>query len=506
MIIPLAPILAREFGADGLQIGFLISIFSIIQFIFAPYWGKLSDHFGRKPILLIGLFGMSLAHIWFAFSSSFLSLFMSRMVAGFFGANVVVAMAYISDLTNPQERSKNLGLIGMAFGFGFTFGPALGFVFILIGNQLGSVPPYGENFAALGAALVSFINFLMTYFFIKESYKPKSAARAIQKSSVFSRPSLQMVWQSLTQPPLGKILFISFIVWISIAQIEPVLILLVQDDFGWTSSTAYWSFAYIGFLMAFTQGVLVRKWIPQYGERQINQVGLLLLCVGLFLMAFSIMSSMSSLNLILLVSGVTFFSVGYSLSSTSLSGALSLLSPKNNQGGIFGVNQSLSSLARILGPLLGGLLYRDVSHNSPFFLAGIMGLAAFSLALWVGQEFPNTGVIFKKKSKTKDIPFFAINKMQLKNLIDKQIHFYFFQIEELALDQGNKDIQALLGKSELKTAEEITGFLKNKAQNSPCILLCKEGVISEQISEDLRAKGYINVYYVEKGLKGLQET
>ena len=518
MIIPLAPILARDFGADGLQIGFLISIYSIVQFIVAPYWGRLSDDFGRKPILLIGLLGVSLAHIWFAFSTSFLHLFISRAVAGFFGANIVIAMAYIADITNPQERSKSLGLIGMAFGFGFTFGPAIGFLLILLGNKLGSAPPFGESFAAVGAALICLVNFIMAYFFLKESQNinlktpvdTRSPLSIFKKSSLFSRPSLVFMWKTITQPKLGKIFLISFILWISIAQIEPILILLIQDDFGWKKSTAYWSFAYIGFLMVFSQGFLIRKFIPRFGERLINKWGLFLVFVGLFLMAFSpftYFESSLSINLILLATGVTFFSIGYSLANTSLSGALSLLNPKQKQGSIFGVNQSLSSMARILGPLIGGWCYRDLSHSSPFFIAGVMGLVAFAFSIWIGQDFPNLGLIPKdKKSLKKQPSFHSIDKVQLKNLIDKRIHFNFFQVEKLMMGEESSEIETLVNRSQFKTEEEIFYFIKDKDQNSPFVFLCKNGLTSEKIAVDLREKGYINAYYVEKGLAGLKET
>ena len=511
MIIPLAPILAREFGADGLQVGLLISIYSIMQFIFAPYWGKLSDHFGRKPILLIGFLGMSLAHIWFAFSDSFTQLFLSRIVAGFFGANIVIAMAYIADVTELKERSKNLGLVGMAFGFGFTFGPALGFLFILIGNELGSAPPFGENFTALGASLLALINFIVTSFLLKDSQNTRTPLSQIfsRRSGLFSRPSLGIVWEFLKKPRLGQILFMSFILWISIAQIEPILILLVQDDFGWKKTTAYWSFAYIGLLMAFSQGFLVRKMIPFYGERMSNQVGLFLFLLGLFFMGLSVWIDFSRVlfSLAFLVAGVTLFSVGYSLSHTSLSGALSLLTPKDNQGGIFGVHQSLSSLARIVGPILGGWCYRDWSHSSPFFVAGIMGLGAFGLALWFGEKFPNIGWVSPKKTSSKeDSSFFHVDKTQIKNLIEKRIYFCFFQVEKLFLEGESQDIVSLIQPSQFKTKEDILVFLKDQDLKTPIVLLCQNGIISEEFSKNLRAKGYINAFYVKKGLIGLKEN
>lgn len=413
MIIPLTPILAREFGEGGLKIGLLISSYSVIQFLCAPFWGRLSDIFGRKSIILIGLFGTTLAHALFAFSDSFIDIFLSRTLAGFFGANVAIATAYIADLTSLEKRSKNIGLIGMAFGLGFTVGPIIGFLFILFGGKMGTIPPYGANFAAMGASVFSFINFLMSFLFLKESLftdkklleksaKQKSSlfdvSHLFKKSSLFTRPSLYIVWESLKAPKLGIVLIMSFVLWFSLAQIEPVLILLVQDDFGWNKKAAYSSFIYIGFLMVLSQGYLVRKWIPKWGENFINQRALLTMSIGLIFIGLSGFlaspsSAFLSLAFLFLFLGVTLFSIGYSLSNTSLNGALSLLTSEKKQGNIFGVNQSLSALARIAGPAMGGWFYQYLYHESPFFMAGFLALGAFVLALYSRKSFPSTGKI-----------------------------------------------------------------------------------------------------------------
>ena len=413
MIIPLAPILAREFGGDGFKVGLLISSYSIFQFLFAPFWGRLSDVFGRKSVILIGLFGSFLAHVFFAFSDTLTNIFLSRILAGFFGANVVIATAYIADVTSLENRSKNIGLIGMAFGLGFTIGPILGFLFILLGEQIGNTPPYGTNFAAVGAALLCFINFFMSLLFLKESLnidqkstigprkKHKSLSyisQLFQKSALFKRPSMYIIWKSLRSPKSGIVLLMSFILWFSLAQIEPVLILLVQDDFGWNKTTAYSSFIYIGLLMVFSQGYLVRKWIPKWGEKSVNQKGLLIMSIGLIVIGFSgfftvPLSIFFSVAFLVLFLGVTLFSIGYSLSHTSLNGALSLLTSEKEQGSIFGVNQSLSAVARMIGPAMGGWFYQYLSHESPFFIAGLLATGAFIIALWSAKSFPNTGQV-----------------------------------------------------------------------------------------------------------------
>ena len=397
MVIPLTPILARDFGAEGLKIGLLISCYSIVQFLFAPFWGRLSDAFGRKSVILLGLFGSSLAHLLFAFSVDFNDIFVSRLLAGFFGGNVVIATAYIADITSQANRSKSLAWIGMAFGAGFTIGPLLGFVFILLGSQLGSAPPFGAHFASMGASLLCFVNFILAFVFLRESLSQKKPLiELFQKDSFFKRPSLYLLWESLKTPKLGIVLIMSFILWFSLAQIEPVLILLVQDDFSWNKKTAYSSFIYIGLLMILSQGYLVRKWIPRWGENLVNRVGLLTMSIGLTAIAcsgFIVSPSLPffSTAFFVLLIGVTGFSIGYSLSNTSLNGALSLMTSEKNQGSIFGVNQSLSSMARIIGPATGGWFYQHLNHESPFLFAGVLSLGAFAIAILSKKDFPDKG-------------------------------------------------------------------------------------------------------------------
>ena len=397
MVIPLTPILARSFGEESLKIGLLISAYSLAQFILAPFWGRLSDSFGRRSILLLGFMGSAAAHLLFAFSDSFQDIVLSRILAGFFGGNVVIASAYIADITSQKDRSKNLGLIGMAFGAGFTLGPLLGFLFIIVGSHMGNAPPFGVHFASMGASLLCLLNFLFSFFFLKESLShKKDIKQAFQNNSLFTRPSLGSLWTSLQTPHLGLVLVMSFILWFSLAHIEPVLILLVQDDFSWSKKTAYSSFIYIGLLMVLTQGWLIRKWIPKLGEKFVNLLGLIFMSLGLIFVGLSVFfvqpaADFFSTAFFILFLGVTGFSIGYSLSSTCLSGAISLLSSSKEQGGIFGVNQSLSSMARIIGPALGGWFYQNMNHQSPFLFAGLLSLTAFIIAFLSKKVFPDKG-------------------------------------------------------------------------------------------------------------------
>ena len=401
MIIPLTPILARDFGAEGFKIGLLISSYSIVQFLMSPLWGRLSDVFGRKPIILLGLCGTAFSYLLFAFSSHWMDILISRALAGFFGGNVIIATAYIADLTSRQNRSKNLGLIGMAFGGGFTIGPFLGFLFMFFGEKMGAGPPFGLNFSAMGASLFCLFNFTLSFFFLGESLLSKQKLSQMfqkKKSSPFVRPSFQAISQALKSQKLGPVLIMSFMLLLSLAQIEPVLILLVQDDFLWSQKTAYSSFIYIGLLMVFSQGYLVRKWIPKWGESLISRSGLLIMSMGLMAIALSggmvsPSSAFFSPAFFVLLLGVTFFSIGYSLSSTSLNGALSLITSPKDQGSLFGVNQSLSAMARIIGPAVGGWFYQNISHESPFLMGGLWTLMALSVAFCSKKDFPNAGQI-----------------------------------------------------------------------------------------------------------------
>ena len=400
MVIPLTPILARSFGEESLKIGLLISAYSMVQFILAPFWGRLSDSFGRRNILLLGFLGSALAHFYFAFSTNFEDIVISRLLAGFFGGNIVTASAYIADTTSPKNRSKNLGLIGMAFGAGFTLGPSLGFLFILLGSQMGASPPFGVHFASMGAGFLCVLNFIFSYFFLAESLSHKKNLKEFfQKSSLFKRPSAERLWQAFNTPRLGVVLLMSFTLWFALAHIEPVLILLVQDDFSWSKKIAYSSFIYIGLLMVLTQGWIVRRWIPKRGESAVNLIGLISMTLGLSLIGISSYfipvepSDFFSFGFMLLFLGVTGFSIGYSLSSTCLNGAISLLSPVKQQGGIFGINQSLSSIARIAGPASGGWLYQNLNHQSPFLFAGFLSLLIFLIAASFKKDFPNKGKV-----------------------------------------------------------------------------------------------------------------
>ena len=391
MIIPLSPYLARDFGADDLEVGLLMSVYSLAQLVFAPLWGYLSDRLGRRPIILICLLGSSFFYLWFSFATTLETLFLTRILAGVFGAVMSVAMACIADVTGEKERSKNMGLVGAAIGLGFIIGPFLGGIFGFLGRHWGGTPPFGSSFAAFGAFLVCVINLLIAFCFLKESFAKSDNSSLSIKNILLSiknihQSRIRQLLSAFRYPVLNQTLFMYFLLTLALAGIEASLFLYVRDRLSWSHFPASIGFTYIGLMMVLTQGFLVRKLIPAFGERKIVMWGLIVAGIGF--------AGVGMTNwLWFLAMSVTLLCVGYGLASTCLSGAVSLLTSRDQQGGIFGVHQSLFSMGRIMGPALGGWFYRDISPSSPFFISGLFALFALFVGLSLKGRFPQKGKV-----------------------------------------------------------------------------------------------------------------
>lgn len=377
IIIPMNPYLAEAFGASPLQVGLLMSVYSLMQFLFSPIWGQISDRIGRRPVILISLLGASVAHLGFAFATEFWLLIVARSFAGLFGGNLSAAMAYIADITTEKDRSKGMGLIGAAFGLGFILGPLFGGEFAKIGMHLGTTPPFGQSFPAVAASVICFLNFLSAIRWLPESRVPGS-----------STPShgmrMQRVLQAFRTPVLNVLILLLFINTFALAHVEAFLFLFVQEKFQWTQTQASYGFAYIGVIMVITQGYLIRKFLPRIGERKMLVIGLALSMIGFAFCSFGSHLSMLAL-------GVTAMGFGYGLVNPSLNGSISLVSGRDVQGSNLGVSQSLSSMARILGPPTGGILYQQLSPVAPFVSAAIVILFGGLLLTRIYSRMPEGG-------------------------------------------------------------------------------------------------------------------
>jgi DHA1 family tetracycline resistance protein-like MFS transporter len=480
MIIPLSPYFAQNFGANSLEVGLLMAIYSGFQFVFSPFWGRLSDRIGRRPVLLVSLMGAAISHLLFGLAGSLTVLFVARAFAGLFGANISTAMAYIADITGHKERSKGMGLIGAAFGLGFVFGPALG----------GIIASYSPEAVAYTASAICFLNFVWAYFKLKESRTGNSEMK---------RPSrLTSFLNGFKKPVVSNLLLISFCSSFAMSAMEVSLFLYVKDLLGWSLQTASFGFAYVGIAMAFNQGFLVRRLLPKFGEPVLLLVGMLVFAVSLGLTAMPP-------TVLSLAIAMTLLALGVGFVNPAINGSISQLTSSDEQGETLGVVQSLSALARILGPPLGGWLYAYYSPHAPFAFASGIGFVGFFLVLAQFKKLPS-GAKISQTSSRKVAVLGEIGLFQLRNLIQVGAPYLFMQIGESKVAAA-EELSILLRNREIVGAANAKAWLESKSASlqQPILLICENGSQSKKIASLLETAGYINVYLVAGGILGLNQ-
>ena len=367
IVVPLVPLFSQKLvepifgqgtGMTGLMIGVIISSFSAMQFLFAPVWGRLSDRIGRRPVLLGSTLGAAVSYVLFAISCSLDSpiaglwlLVAARVFAGICGANITVAQAYIADITPPESRSKKMGLIGMAFGLGFIFGPILG------GVSLHHLGHSGPGWVAAGLCLA---NFLLALFILSESRQPTS-------EHVAQRPHLDQWLHTLRAPKIGLLVIVFFLATFCFSCFESTLPLLVSDNFHLdmttdetSATTVVYLFAYCGIIGALVQGGAIGRLVKKLGEPKLIALSLVFTGVSLAFLPFIKGTTQLSLGALLRPGGGPWFfmlfalgllAIGSSLTRPPLFGLLSNLTSSHEQGATLGVAQGAGSLARILGPI-----------------------------------------------------------------------------------------------------------------------------------------------------------
>jgi MFS transporter, DHA1 family, tetracycline resistance protein len=360
IVMPLLPIYSREFNAPGYLIGLIMASFSVMQFLFAPMWGGLSDRIGRRPVILISNAGSALAYAMFAYASSvggqngLLLLLVSRIFAGVCGANLSVASAYIADVTPVERRSRGMALIGVAFGLGFIFGPAIG---SFSARQWG-LPGPGWVAAAICAA-----NVLFAVFVLKES-------RGANSESAVKRPRFSQWTHTLSQPTVGFLVLLYFLAIFCFAAFETTFGLLVEP-LGYDEKNVGYLIAYCGVVTALVQGAIHRL-VKKFGERRVIPTSLIGAGLGLLMLPFVT----SKLGILV---GLAVLAIGSGLNRAPTLGLLSILTPPNEQGAMQGVAQSAGSLARILAPVFAGSLF-DVSHRAPYVICAAIAIVAGAVA------------------------------------------------------------------------------------------------------------------------------
>jgi len=362
LIIPQLQYYADTFGASPAFIGMIQAIYSLMQFLFAPFWGRLSDRVGRRPVLLVSIAGSVLSYVLFALARDAWMIFFSRLLAGITAANIYTAQAYLSDITPVQQRTRAMGLIGAAFGVGFILGPALG----------GVLGAWGDNFAiGVGGALLATANWLNAFFRLPESLSPENRRRV---GDWYALP-LRDLPRVLAIPHVGFLAIVQFIAVFAVSNFESTFVLLSKHRYGLDQRECGYLFAYLGCVGAVVQGWLVGKLSARYGEARLVLSGYLLLAPALLMIPF--MPSTGWLMVVLAV-----MALGGGVAGPSLDGLLSRLAPADRRGEVFSVTQSLGSLARVVGPLGGGWSFGSLGMSAPYVTATVLMLTAGAMVAW----------------------------------------------------------------------------------------------------------------------------
>jgi multidrug resistance protein len=326
-----------------------MAVYSLMQFIFAPMWGRFSDRIGRKPVILIGIFGLSVSFFMMALSSQLWMLFAARVIGGVLSAaNMPTVMAYVADITTEHDRGKGMGIVGAATGLGFIFGPAIGGMFTNINLD---APFYI-------AGLVSFFTMLLVMFVLKESIHLSSKRGASQK---------KVSWKNVFQGPLVTLYFLQFFITVSLAALEATFAYFAAARAGLDAVTLGYIFMIMGLASAGVQGsmgVLTKK----FGEVRIIQVGIIVSALGLALILFT-------QDFITAAIFLSIFGVGNGVIRPSVSSLLTKKS-KTGYGAATGALSSFDSLGRIIGPVLGGALY-SVFIGLPYIFGILLSVLVF---------------------------------------------------------------------------------------------------------------------------------
>ncbi len=368
IVLPLLPQYGDFYKSNKWELGALMSAFSAMQFLFAPIWGRLSDRIGRRPILMLGLAGSSISYLLFGYVSSLgiddpntvkveglilgmsgmTWLFITRITAGISGATISTAAAYIADVTGREGRAKGMALIGAAFGIGFTFGPLIGAFFV--SDDFKADPSSAPGYVA---GVLSAIALLCAIFVLPESLNPNSV---IKKRHWFD---LKSFGKAIKNPVTLFILSASFLSIFSFSQFETTIPLLARYK-QISPKQIFYLLAFVGIVMTISQGGIVRRLVPKLGEFKMAFAGTLLLSLGLALLAM--FWSVDNIPVLLVIVSVCV--VGFSFISPSIQSMLSLQANDSEQGGILGLGQSVSAIARIAGPFVGVVLFK--LHDDKF--------------------------------------------------------------------------------------------------------------------------------------------
>ena len=355
IVLPVLFFYAEDFGAGFSLIGLLYAVYSLVQLVMAPLWGRISDRVGRRPVIILGLLGSALAYVIFARADSLAMLFLSRIVGGIGGSTIPVAQAYIADVTPPGRRAGGLGLIGAAFGLGFVIGPALGGILYGLSPGSPAAPGYTAAALCLANALAALV------------WLPESRRRGTSRGT--SRFNLRAALAEAARSGQIRLVLAGYLcITMAFATLQPTLSPLAAERFDMGAREAGYLFALLGIVSVIVQGGLVRRLVPRYGERKVLRVSVIPFCLGLLVLGVATTTPV-------LLAGLVLIGIGYGGSIPTVLALLSRATDPGRQGAVLGLGQSTGSLARVVSPSLAGALL-DVRLALPYLVGAMLILAA----------------------------------------------------------------------------------------------------------------------------------
>jgi len=381
MVIPILPFYAETtpFNATPFEIGILFSVYSWMQFFFSPILGKLSDKYGRRPILFISLLGSAVGYFVIGFANTLVLVFIGRIIGGITGGNISTAQAYIADVTTRENRAKGMGIFGAMFGLGFILGPAIA----------GILSKYGVYVPFYFAAVLSLVNAIALYFILPESLKQnvENIQNNLQNNLQKKRKGrFAEIFESLRDKRFGLITLVYFLLITAFSIMTYAFVLYTMFRFGYNAEQNGYLFAYVGLLAIVMQGALFSRLAKRFGEARLAVAGCLILVGSLFAVPFIGPNSGGLTGLLI---GIACFSLGNSLASPALTSLASKNASESEQGKTLGFLQSAASLARAVGPTVGGVLLNnslnkidDFTLYRTFWTASAIMFAAFLAAVY----------------------------------------------------------------------------------------------------------------------------
>ncbi len=378
IVMPVLPDVIRRLISGEAEVatiyGYFIAVFAALQFLFAPVLGRLSDKYGRRPVLLISLFGTGVDYVFMALAPTLGLLFLGRLISGICGASYTVATAYLADISDDSNRAKNFGLMGAGFGLGFILGPAIG----------GVVASQGAAYPFLVSAALNLLNFAFGYFVLPESL-PKSLRRDFIWSELNPFRSLVVLASMKTV----SLLVLAHLLLQLAGQTHPsIWAIYTEARFGWSAAEVGLSLAAVGLLSAFSQGVLTGPLVKRFGERKVGLWGTLGEGLGFIAYGFAATG--------VVLYGVLFVSSMFWASHPALQSLISRAIPPGKQGELQGALMSLTSLTAVVNPLIMTRIFATTSvaggafylPGAPYYIAGVLALGAFiSIWRWEKQHY-----------------------------------------------------------------------------------------------------------------------